>query len=912
MTPPRATVRLQFHRGFTLDDAQSLVPYFADLGISHLYASPLMTARSGSAHGYDIIDHAHVNPELGGQDTLRRLVAALRSRDMGLILDIVPNHMAVGGNDNAWWLDVLEWGPHSRYARFFDIDWQSTAPALRGKVLAPFLGEPYGGCLGRGTIALRFDQADGRLFASYYHHRFPIKLASYAELLRGRAPFNGLAESFADAAIGDAPYLRQALRQCVAATDGDAAMTALIESHNATHVAGRKRLHALLEQQYYRLCWWRRAADRINWRRFFDVNDLAALRVDRPEVFDATHDLILQLYADGLIDGVRVDHVDGLADPGAYCRKLRKSLAARAPDRPAGTPAGPPYVIVEKILAPQERLRALWRTDGTTGYDFMDEVSAIQHDPDGEVPLADLWRKISDRVANFEGEAHAAKRDVLAASFSGDLQTAFAALDDMACHEPGWRDMSPTALRHALLQLLICLPVYRLYGADLDATDRTVLAATLRRARLNLPQSQRRALGFIARALSTSGSMATRSARRRVARRIQHLSAPLAAKAVEDTAFYRYGRLLSRNEVGASPSRFALSPDLFHAACRQRHDALPAAMLATATHDHKRGEDLRARLAVLSEIPQAWTEAVRGWMDMNAPLRAQLANSPAPDAADEFMLYQMAVGGWPLELHVDDQAGVTAFADRLAAWQQKALREAKRHTSWRAPNAYEEACRQFLRRALCTHTRFRHSLHGFVSRIAPAGAINSLAQALLRVTVPGVPDLYQGTELWDFSMVDPDNRRPVDFDVRQALLARGAACADLLASWRDGAIKQRLIADVLDLRRRRPALFAEGNYVPLRADGPGSAHVVGFVRQRGADALIVLVTRLPVRLQPDLEAPLIRPALWQGTFVSPPGSLRSAGWRNVLRGDDPRADGDRLMVQDVFASLPVAIFETGS
>ncbi|HKU99644.1 MAG TPA: malto-oligosyltrehalose synthase, partial [Vineibacter sp.] len=776
MTPPRATVRLQFHRGFTLDDALRLVPYFADLGISHLYASPLMTARSGSTHGYDIVDHTQVNPELGGMAALRRLVAALWPKDMGLILDIVPNHMAVGGNDNAWWLDVLEWGPHSRYARFFDIDWQPLTPALRGKVLVPFLGDPYGVCLKRGAITLRFDQTDGRLFAGYYHHRFPIRLASYADLLRNHAPLQGLAESFAavqasartnSGAMTDTAPLREALRQCVATPDGSAAMAALIERHNAATADGRHRLHALLEQQHHRLCWWKRAADRINWRRFFDVNDLAALRVDRPEVFDATHALILQLYADGLIDGVRVDHVDGLADPGAYCRKLRRSLEARAPHRPAAAPAGPPYVIVEKILAPQERLRASWRTDGTSGYDFMNEVSAVQHDRDGEAPLTDLWRQVSDRTAGFENEAHTAKQDVLATSFPGEFQAALAAVDDLTAHDPAWRDMPPAALKRALTLFLIHLPVYRLYRSDLDAADRAVLAATLRQVRRDLPRSQRQALGFIARTLSRPGPAATRSEQRRVALRIQHLSAPLAAKAVEDTAFYRYGRLLSRNDVGASPSQFSLSPDQFHAACRRRLDAYPTAMLATATHDHKRGEDVRARLAVLSEIPQAWADAVHGWIAMNAFLRTQLADGDAPDAADAFMLYQMAVGAWPPGLHVDDTAGITVFAERLADWQQKAQREAKRRTSWRAPNqAYEDASRRFLMQALA-HPPSRQSLHGFVSRIEAAGALNGLVQTLLRVTAPGVPDLYQGTELWDFSLVDPDNRRPVDFDARR-------------------------------------------------------------------------------------------------------------------------------------------------
>ncbi|TWT12862.1 malto-oligosyltrehalose synthase [Reyranella sp. CPCC 100927] len=902
MMRPRATVRLQFHRGFTLDDALGLVPYFADLGLSHIYASPLMTARSGSLHGYDIVDHTHINPELGGYDALQRLVTALRSRNTGLILDIVPNHMAVGGDDNTWWLDVLEWGPHSRYARFFDIDWKPRTPTLHGKVLAPFLGESYGTCLERGDIALRFDPTDGRFFAAYYHHRFPINLASYADLLGRHASFRHLADTFSDAFAsrqtpdGDtATRLRHTLRQ----RDADA-MAAVIEAHDASHADGRQRLHTLLERQYYQLSWWGSAADRINWRRFFDVNDLAALRIERQEVFDATHALILQLYADGLIDGVRVDHVDGLTDPGGYCRRLRRSLEARTAHRPAGAPSGSPYVIVEKILAPDERLRASWRTDGTSGYDFMNDVSAVQHAPDGENALTTLWQDVSGSTAAFDDVAHAAKPDVLATSFSGAFAAACDALDAMADHDFQWRDTPSGALRQALLRFLVHLPVYRLYGNNLDAPDRAVLAATLRKARLDLPVSQRRALILVARALT----------QQRLAARLQHLSAPLTAKAVEDTAFYRYGRLLSRNDVGASPAQFALSPDQFHASCRQRLQAFPAAMLATATHDHKRGEDLRARLAVLSEIPQAWAQAVQAWTAMNAPLRTRVGTEDAPDAADAFMLYQMMAGGWPLDLSADDQAGVLSFAERLAAWQQKALREAKRQTSWRAPNRpYEDACRQFVMRALGESTPFRHSLQGFVGRIAAAGALNGLVQALLRVTVPGVPDLYQGTELWDFSMVDPDNRRPVDFNVRQAMLARDATCAELLATWHDGAVKQRLIADMLRLRQRRPVVFAEGSYSPLSAKGPCAAHVLGFARQHGTDTVIVLATRLPLRLQPSLERPLIDAALWQDTHVDLPGSLRTTRWRNVLTGSSLHAETNRLRLNDVLAALPMAVLE---
>jgi (1->4)-alpha-D-glucan 1-alpha-D-glucosylmutase len=899
---------LQFHRGFTLDDAVRLVPYFDRLGISHVYASPLLAARKGSPHGYDITGHDTINPELGGEPALRRLVAALRAAGMGLILDIVPNHMAVGADDNAWWLDVLEWGSRSRYARFFDIDWRSRDPELRGKVLAPFLGRPYSACLADGEITLRFDTGEGRLFAAYYHHRLPLAPSHYGPLLREQPPLQDLANAFDEAARSGPDRFssaRAALRERAASGAGKAALEGLLRPHDARDATGRACLHALIERQNWRLCWWRLAADRINWRRFFDINGLAALCVERPDVFETTHALILRLYAEGLIDGVRVDHIDGLVDPAGYCRRLRRRLDALAKHR------GPAWIIVEKILAPGERLRTSWRVDGTTGYDFMSEVSALQHDPAGEPHLRKLWHELSGRSGDFEEEARAARREVLSASFAGELDAAVAAFCEVAGADLQWRDTPPGALRGALTAVLAHMPVYRLYGQPrADEQDRRMLAMALKGARRALPLAEHQALRLVAEVLAGHAATRPDPLRQKAARRFHQLSAPLAAKAVEDTAFYRYGRLLSRNEVGASPAQFAISPEAFHAACRERRRSFPAAMLATATHDHKRGEDLRARLAVLGEVPAEWEDAVRQWRKMNASLRRQTPGSEAPDPADEYMLYQMATGAWPLDLSPDDAAGVVAFAERLAAWQEKALREAKRRTSWQLPrHAYERACRDFVMQAPCDHAAFRMALHRFVERIAAAGALNGLVQTALRMTAPGVPDLYQGTELWDFSMVDPDNRRPVDFARRQQLLESYTTRDMTATDWRDGALKQHLIARTLDLRRRRPALFADGDYAPLKATGPAARHVIAFARLHKDETVVVLAARLPLGLAPNLDAPLVPPHLWADTAVALPGVLHSGRWANALNDAVLTAADLSVLLKDVLNALPVAILE---
>jgi (1->4)-alpha-D-glucan 1-alpha-D-glucosylmutase len=766
---PRATLRLQFHKGFTFADAEALVPYFAALGISHVYASPITTARLGSMHGYDVTDPTNVNPELGGEDALRRLVDALRREQMGLIVDIVPNHMAAT-LENAWWVDVLHEGRGSRYARWFDIDWDSEDPELHGKVFLPWLTMP-------------------RREADTDDLGLPTPGAWYAG-------------------------------------------------------------------------WWRTAGDRINWRRFFDINDLVCLRMEEDEAFEAVHAMIARLYAEGLIDGVRVDHIDGLADPAGYCHKLRQRLD---PSNPAG-----PYLVVEKILLRGETLSGDWGCDGTTGYDFMDEVSALQHDPAAQPVLAEAWARLTGRPADFAVEEAAARRETIARSFSGPLEACVAAFDRLE-----QSDLNRPGLRRALTEMLVNFPVYRGYGKPADVPWLEQAAKAAKRTGL---ASDGWVIDWLERRMLEPHRATTR---------FQQLSAPIAAKSVEDTAFYRYGPLLSRNDVGFDTERFGWSAADFHARMQRRQATQPHGMLATATHDHKRGEDVRARLAVLSENPQAWTERLARWVAK----AEKLGTSGMPDKADIAMLLQTIVGAWPLDLALEDAVGRAAFAKRLEGWQQKALREAKLVSDWSDPNEpYETAARDLLHRLLVEDRAesLRADIFAFVQEIAPPGITNGLAQTLLRLTVPGVPDLFQGTELWDLSLVDPDNRRPVDFALREKLLGT--------ATWRNGAIKQALILQALSLRKAMPDLFAKGSYEPLTAKGPLADHVVAFVRRHEGNAFLVAVPRLPTRLAED--------GLTSTSLALPPGLKLFSALEEEL------VSVPHVALQQLWRGWPVALLST--
>jgi (1->4)-alpha-D-glucan 1-alpha-D-glucosylmutase len=795
---PRATYRLQLNKDFTFADATAIIPYLAALGVSHVYASPILTARAGSLHGYDLVDPCRINPELGGEAGLRDFVAALHTKDLGLIVDIVPNHMGVGGGDNPWWLDVLRHGVNSAYAPFFDIDWTPLNRALTGKVLAPFLGEPYGTCLEKGDLQLRKDDRHG--WAVFYHHHvFPIR--------------NADAEKF-----DEAPDL-------------------VLAQHDPSSPEGRNNLHNLLERQYYRLAWFRTAGDMINWRRFFDITELATLQADRWDVFQQTHELVLALYAEGLIDGLRVDHIDGLADPAGYCQRLRAALAERQERRPAGRRQRA-WVVVEKILAPDEELDPSWNMDGTTGYDFMNEISLVLHNSAGSQALCRDWAARTSRPAQFAKQEYAARREIVVRAFSAQLDSAVDAMGRIADLDTNDRDLSRAALRRCLVEILGCFPRYRSYAAQLESSPSGAasLVHAIDAARPLCFPSDREHLDRIFDWLgSFQKDMPNATLRRLAIRRFEQLSAPVAAKAVEDTAFYRHGPILSRTDVGFDPGRGGFSVDDWHECCLRRVQNTPFALLATATHDHKRGEDVRARLAVLSEQPEVWIAKLSEWM---SEIRDMTIGNAYIDPADIMMALQTIVGIWPEELEPDDLEACKDFAERVRVWQLKALREAKLQTSWEAPDeTYEETVLGLTSQLLLGSalSEVRLSISRFVKSLLPAARDKTLAQTVLKLCAPGVPDIYQGTEFLDLSLVDPDNRRAVDYAARATALV--CPPSDL------NSTKQHFIARLLQLRQRHPDVFYFGDYRRLPVAGPNAEDIVAFSRSY-QDRHIVVIARV--------------------------------------------------------------------
>lgn len=904
--PLRATQRLQFHKGFTLDDAVPLVPYFAQLGISHLYASPLLSARAGSMHGYDVVDPTSVNPELGGEPALRRLVAALREHDMGLILDIVSNHMAVGGADNPWWLDLLEWGRLSPYSEFFDIQWHSPDPLLKGQLLMPFLGSDYGEALQSGTLTLHFDAAHGAFHVEHYEHRFPICPRDYAAILGADELLKPLADRFSalayqDDAYAEAAWLKQALAE--RATEVLELIERRLTEFDGRTPEGFKRLHHLLEQQAYRLASWRTAADDINWRRFFDVNELGGLRVERTAVFEATHGKIFELISQGLVDGLRIDHIDGLADPRGYCRKLRRRVDSLSPERHLP-------IFVEKILGEGETLREDWQVDGTTGYEFMNQLSLLQHHPEGFAPLAEVWTRHSERPSAFIEEARLARQQILNGSLGGDFESVAQALLQVARDDVMTRDLTLGAIRRALQELIVHFPVYRTYisARGRSADDDKVFQQALDGARTTLGEGDWPVLEHLENWLGGQPWRNRPVGRERkmlkhACVRFQQLTSPAAAKAVEDTAFYRSAVLLSRNDVGFSTEQFSAPLAEFHTINQQRLQAFPDNLLATATHDHKRGEDTRARLAVLSECAPWYVEQVEHWRTLAAPLRDDAAT---PSAGDELILYQVLLGSWPLD-QAEDFEG---YHQRLWQWQQKALREAKLQSSWSAPNeAYEQGVEAFLTRLLLTEEGrpLRSAINNAAQAIAPAGALNGLAQTLLRLTVPGVPDLYQGDEFWDFSLVDPDNRRPVDFTARQQALNTPPDIGELLFNWRDGRIKQTLIAHVLALRKAHPQVFRSGRYTALEVVGQHAERVVAFCREHQGKRVLVVVPRWSHELLENGVRPQINARVWGDTRVKLPFAAPTQNWKGLFHTGAVTPDKE-LLISTALGDFPVNVF----
>ena len=923
MTIPCATIRLQFNQNFTLDDAAQLVDYYAALGISHIYASPLQTSQPGSTHGYDIIDARTINPELGGEAALRRLVTRLRAVNMGLILDIVPNHMGIAGSGNSWWQSVLEWGRASPYGDWFDIDWESEDPLLFGKVLIPILGGSCSEVVRSGEIGLRFDETDGRIFAAYESHRLPLSVTDYPEILRSakarrlEPAITVFEQICAISPAQPAERLQQAktafaiLRDISRSEAGMANICAALMSYSMAQSDGLDQLQRLLERQHYRLTSWRNAAKEINWRRFFEVSELAGLRVEKPEVFEASHALVFRLYAQGWIDGVRVDHVDGLADPADYCRTLRARLESLSAQRPAFLTTQAPYIVIEKILAYDEVLRPDWKVDGTTGYEFMDQVGAMLHDANGVAPLTALWVEWTEKDNDFYDEVCQARRQLLAHNLNSEFNSLVRLLHHIACTEIDTINYSMTSMRLVLTELLVGFSVYRTY-IDAEGScelDRKRIEQAMARARKVLTAEEHPLLATVGRLLCNNVpnhhvpdrfDPIVQAMRKRAVQKFQQVTPVLTAKSVEDTAFYRYGRLLSRNEVGSDPGRFSIQLQDFHDHCIARLQQFPHNLLATATHDHKRGEDLRARLSVLSEVPVEWAETVHRWQRLNRSLCQDI-----PQPVDELMLYQMLVGAWPISLSPGDNEGIEKFSKRIARWQTKALREAKQRSNWFDPNTdYEAVCEKFLT-SILGEPRFVTELVAWVDHIMLPGLVNGLTQTLLRMTTPGVPDLYQGNEIWDFSLVDPDNRSPVDYVLRRQLMSAEDRAVNL-DNWKIGAPKFHIIQKTLAFRNRVEALFSRGDYIALSVIGPNTQNIIAFIRSFQGSAVLIVLTRLAAKLLVDSKLPLVSVDAWKDTAIVLPAEF-DGEWTDVLTMRKCVSQNNQLQVADALEILPVAL-----
>ena len=866
---PRATYRLQLRAGFGFAEAAGVAPYLARLGVSHVYLSPFFKARPGSAHGYDITNHAELNPELGTEAEFAAMIAAFRAEGLLSILDFVPNHMGVGGADNPLWLDVLEWGPESRYAGWFDIDWSAHEGGAHDKLLAPVLGEQYGEALRSGKLALKLDDGAFAIWA-YDEHKLPVCPLTYPHILGHES---GALDLMADRFL-DLPQWRPEMpgralelkAQLAALARDDPKARARIEARLAAINRDWRELDGLIGAQFWRVAFHRVAEDEINYRRFFNINDLAGLRMELKPVFDHAHARVFPMLDAGDIDGLRIDHVDGLFDPKAYFEALRER--ARKPF----------YLVVEKILAPHEHLRADWPVEGTTGYDYLNLSMGLLVDSSAEGAFTETYSAFAGVSDEFEEIARLCKLRIMDNEMASELNALGRAAARLARQSPMTADLTRAILQRAVKQVVANFPVYRTYvdltGSPSDA-DRRDIAWAVARARRSDPDVHHSAFDFLEAVLSagTARDLATdisKTAAQRFAMKLQQFSGPVMAKGVEDTAFYRYNRFLALNEVGGAPDRFGLTPTLFHKTNAQRAEHWPHAMLATATHDTKRGEDARARLAVLSEAPDEWRRQVTSWSRL---LRARLGDVEGrapPDRNDEYMFYQMLVGSWPMDM-LDglSPAARESYQARIEAALEKSLREAKRRSSWTAPNAeYEQAMRAFARGALSPDgNNFLTSFLPFVQKIAALGVQNSLAQTVLKLTAPGVPDIYQGCELWDFSLVDPDNRRPVDYFSRETALSefaerlsavedRRALFDTLIRAWRDGRVKLATIALLMAFRRQHAEFFANADYQPIEIEGEEAHWAAGFIRADRDRRLAVLVARFPALREekPDWRA----------------------------------------------------------
>jgi malto-oligosyltrehalose synthase len=953
---PNATYRVQLSAAFTMRDLTATIPYLADLGISHVYCSPYFRARPGSTHGYDVVDHNTLNPEIGTRADLERFVAALRARGMGHILDVVPNHVGVMGAQNVWWMDVLEHGQASGYADYFDIDWQPPNPWLTGKLLVPVLGDSYGETLERGELRLRFERDAGSFAVHYHQHRFPIDPRSYPRILERALVIVGMdtpdppARAELERLIGELRGLpgRDAAERSVAGGRGAVAATcksrlAAFVAANAQHEraidaavasfvghAGEPAtfdsLHELLELQAYRLASWRVASDDVNYRRFFDVNDLAALRIENRDVFDATSELTRALVRDGLVDGLRIDHPDGLYDPAEYFQRLRQAMPRPESDADRGEnrTAAPLYVVIEKIAAAFERLPSQWLVHGTTGYRFANLVNGLFIDARSKGTIDRTYRAFVGESLDWTEVAYESKSLVLRTSLSSELNVLANHIARIAAADRRTRQFTLNSLRTGLTEVIARFPVYRTYvAARIADEDRRYIDWAIARVCRRSAAANGALYDFLRAALVGDTGVFGEplpEAVRSFAMKFQQVTAPVAAKGVEDTGFYRYTRLASLNEVGGDPDTFGTTVRKFHAECRHRRRNWPHEMLTTSTHDTKRSEDVRARIDVLTEWPSRWRRALHRWSRLNRGRRRIVDGLPAPGPHAEYLLYQTLLGTWPDGPR--DAAAYAAYTERIVGYMIKAMREAKRRTSWLNVNAeYEEALGAFIRSVLeCRDGNpFYAELDQFARLLADPGRLNSLSATLCKLTAPGVPDIYQGNELWDLSLVDPDNRRPVDYASRRRLLSTLAAGGEppdaasataLLGSLQDGRAKLLLTWRALRFRGTHAALFREGAYVPLRTRGERRLQICAFARRHGRQLALTIVPRLCARLIAERGSMPLGVGAWGDTTIELPPNGPANRFVDALTGATvpaPTSGRGALRAADVFAHFPVAL-----
>lgn len=873
---PRATYRLQFNRSFTFQQAGAILDYLDELGISGVYASPLFQAGPQSTHGYDVCCYGKLNPNLGAEEDFDRFTTNVKKHALGLLLDIVPNHMSAS-LENGWWIDVLEKGRESVYSDYFDINWDSDQPGLRNKVLLPVLEDHYGKVLESGKLRLAYQ--DGKFSIAYHDRNFPVDVRTLP------------------------PGAQHDPSGTLARLNGNAGQSRSFDG-----------LDAVIRRQHYRLAYWKVAPEEINYRRFFNVAEMVAVRAETLKVFRETHRLIFEWLDSGGITGLRVDHPDGLWDPKQYLQRLQK-------DRE-------PYIVVEKILSGDETLPEDWAVEGTTGYDFLNRVNSLFVNGSNVEALTDIYREFTGKKVEFADIVYESREIVLERSFRSELNALTRRLKQIAAQARSGCDFTFSQLRNALAEIIANFPVYRTYinegTAEVCPRDREVIRKAISAARERAPGNEE-LFRFVERVLllemANELEEPERGAARTFVMKFQQLTGPAMAKGLEDTAFYRFNRFVSLNEVGGDPGRFGMSLEEFHEANDRMAKSWPHTMLATSTHDTKHGEDVRARLNVLSEMPADWRDAVTRWSQLNADKKIMVRNGPAPDANDEYLLYQTLIGAWPIE--DESQDALEPFRTRVADFMLKAVREAKVNTHWTDPDgAYETALTKFVERILSErgNQSFVEDLRRFARRIAFFGRLNSLAQTLLKITSPGVPDFYQGSELWDLNLVDPDNRRPVDYTIRRELLSdlkkryvredNNEAISDLLLDQKTGVAKLFLIWRALNFRKKEPDLFDCGEYVPLSAVGEKAKHVCAFARVSKSRKVVIVVPRFVFGLMNGAESQPIAADVWKKTALRLPQAYLGQ-WRNVLTDEkfvSMEHEGDAVIeVGQALNSFPVGM-----